>query len=79
PILSSWAVHPQLADHDVVFVYSYSGGRPPAETRVRYVVLDKLPALQTATEPDILRLRHDGRWKVRYENESGVIFERLTL
>jgi hypothetical protein len=30
----------------------------------------------TATEGDLRRLRGDARWAVRYENASGVIFER---
>jgi uncharacterized membrane protein len=77
-VLTSWAIHPQLADHDVVFVYGYSGGHPPAEERVRYIVIDKFPAYETATESDILRLRADPRWKIKYENASGVIFERST-
>ncbi len=76
PILTSWIVNPQLADHDVTFVYNYSGGHPPAEERVRYIVIDKLPAMETATERDLQRLRRDPRWSVRYENASGVIFER---
>jgi uncharacterized membrane protein len=76
PILTSWIVNPQLSDHDVALAYGFSGGHPPAEERVRYIVIDKLPAMMTATEGDLRRLRADPRWGVRYENASGVIFER---
>jgi uncharacterized membrane protein len=76
PVLTSWAINPQLADHDVALVYGYSGGTPPPEERARYIVLDKLPVFQAATEPDILRLRRDARWEIFFENGSGVIFKR---
>jgi uncharacterized membrane protein len=76
PVLASWTVHPQISDHDVTFVYSYSGATPAIEARARYIIIDKLPAMQTSTEADILRLRADMTWKILYENASGVLFER---
>jgi uncharacterized membrane protein len=77
PILTSWAINPQLAHYDIALSYNYSGGNPAPEERVRYVVIDKLPAFQVATEPDIARLRRDHkRWNVFFENASGIIFER---
>ena len=77
PILSSWAINPQLSHYDVALTYNYSGGNPPPEERVKYVIIDKLPAFQVVTEPDISRLRHDRkRWNVFFENASAVIFER---
>ena len=75
-MLTTWPINPQLANHDVALVFGYSGGNPPPEERVRYIVLDKLPAMQVVTEPDILRLRESPLWRLRYENQSGVIFER---
>lgn len=76
PILTTWAINPQLSNRDIALVYGYSGGTPAPEERVRYIVLDKLPALQVATEADILRLRGSERWRLIYENQSGLIFER---
>ena len=78
PVLTSWAVNPQFAHYDVALSYNYSGGNPAPEERVQYVILDKLPAFQVATEADIARLRRDHkRWKVFFENASGVVFERI--
>jgi len=77
PVLTTWAINPQFADYDVALSLPFSGGNPPMEERVKYVIIDKLPAFQAATEPDISRLRHDTkRWKVFFENPSGVVFER---
>jgi uncharacterized membrane protein len=75
PVLTSWAINPQLSERDVALVFTYSSGSPPPERRVHYIVIDKLPALQTPNEQEILRLRADPRWRVIFENESGVIFE----
>jgi hypothetical protein len=69
--------NPQLAHYDIALVYGYSGGSPAPEERVRYSVIDKLPPMQRPNEVDIVRLRADRRWKVFYENQSGIIFERL--
>jgi uncharacterized membrane protein len=77
PIATSWTVNPQLSQYDVALELGYSGGNPRPEQRVRYVVIDKLPALQTPTEPYITHFRgQPTRWRVFYENASGVIFER---
>ncbi|HEX3854322.1 MAG TPA: hypothetical protein VHW01_25335, partial [Polyangiaceae bacterium] len=77
PVLTSWAINPQFAHYDIALSYNYSGGSPPPEERVSYVIIDKLPVFQTATEADIARLRRDHRhWKVFFENPSGVVFER---
>jgi uncharacterized membrane protein len=76
PILTSWAINPQLAHYDVALVYGYSGGNPAPEERVRYIVIDKLPPMTMPNEADIVRLRANRRWKVFYENQSGIIFER---
>jgi len=78
PVLTSWAINPQFAHYDVALSYNYSGGNPHPEERVKYTIIDKLPAFQVVTEPDIAKLRRDTkRWKVFYENASGVIFERI--
>jgi uncharacterized membrane protein len=77
PVLSSWAINPQIASRDVSLAFGYSGGHPPPEERVDYIVIDKLPAMQVANEPYILRFRKDARFSVFYENSAGIIFKRL--
>ena len=77
PVLTSWAINPQFAHYDIALSYNYSGGNPPPEQRVQFIIIDKLPAFQVATEADIERLRRDKRWKVHFENASGVAFERV--
>jgi uncharacterized membrane protein len=77
PIATSWNINPQLSHFDVALELGYSGGNPPPEQRVRYVVIDKLPALQGSPEPYIVHFRRNSRqWRVFYENSAGVIFER---
>jgi uncharacterized membrane protein len=76
-VATSWAVNPQLATRDVSLGLTFSGGNPAPAERVDYVVIDKLPQLQVATEPDMARFRADPRFKVFYENEGGVIFQRI--
>ncbi|HVR04238.1 MAG TPA: DUF2079 domain-containing protein, partial [Polyangia bacterium] len=76
PVLTTWSINPQLSDRDVALSFGYSGGHPAPEDRVRYVVIDKLPVFQLASEPHLLRFRNDPRWEVFYENLAGVIFER---
>jgi uncharacterized membrane protein len=76
PILTSNLINPQLSHYDISFAAYFSNGNPPPEQRVKYIVLDKLPAFQTPSGSDVARLRLDKGWKVFYENASGVIFER---
>jgi uncharacterized membrane protein len=76
PVLTSWMINPQLANRDISLTFGYSGGTPAPEERVDYVVIDKLPASESATENHIARFRTDPRWSVLYENNSGVIFAR---
>ncbi|MEO6600927.1 MAG: hypothetical protein ABIQ16_13695, partial [Polyangiaceae bacterium] len=78
PVLTSWTINPQFSGYDVALTYDYSGGSPPPEQRVKYIIIDKLPRFMTASgEVEIARLRRDHRhWKVFFENASGVVFER---
>jgi hypothetical protein len=76
PILTSNLINPQLSHYDFSLANYFSNGSPPPETRVQYIVLDKLPAFQTPSESDVTRLRGDEHWKIFFENASGVIFER---
>jgi uncharacterized membrane protein len=76
PILTSWAVNPQLATRDVSLSFAFSGGTPPPEERVDYIVIDKLPQFMVPTEPEMARFRADPRFEITFENEAGVIFKR---
>ena len=78
PVLTSWTINPQFSHYDIALTYDYSGGSPPPEQRVKYIIIDKLPRFMTASgEVEIARLRRDHRrWKVFFENTSGVVFER---
>lgn len=76
PVLTSWAINPQLANRDISLAFGYSRGNPAPEDRVDFVVIDKLPAMQVPTEPEIARFRKDPRFRLFYENSSGVIFAR---
>ena len=76
PVLTSWAINPQLANRDISLTFGYSGGTPAPENRVDTIVIDKLPASETGSEIHIDHFRKDPRWRVSYENSAGVIFER---
>jgi uncharacterized membrane protein len=76
-VATSWSVNPQLATRDVSLGLTFSGGNPAPAERVDYVVIDKLPQLQVPTEPDMARFRADPRFRVFFENEGGVIFQRI--
>jgi hypothetical protein len=77
PVLASWAINPQLAARDISLTFGYSGGTPPPEERVDYVVIDKLPSSETGSEQHIAYFRKNPLWSVSYENSGGVIFKRL--
>jgi len=78
PILTSWLLNPVLATREISFSLHHSFGTPPPEERVDYVVIDKLPQIIMTSEADIIHFRGDPGWRVFYENDSGVIFERTT-
>jgi uncharacterized membrane protein len=76
PISTSWRINPQLSNREVSLLYPQLGEGHPAENRVKYVVIDRLPSLIEAPEEWERQLRARRDFEVAYENPSGIIFHR---
>jgi hypothetical protein len=76
PISTSWLLNPPLSTRDIAYVYPYVGQKHDAAQRAKYVILDKLPPIIEPTDRHIEELRRNRQWRVVFENDYAILFER---